>query len=457
MATRAYRFSILALVLCFVIVSTAEAARPRNARSVPRQGLNDPRYAALILDPQTGEVFHQQNADTIRHPASLTKMMTLYLLFEQMKAGKITEKTTMKASQLAASQPQTNISLRPGDTISTDLAIKALVIRSANDVAVVVAEHISGSVWNFAALATRKAKELGMTKTVFRNPHGLPNPEQVTTARDMAKIGIALKRDFPEYYDYFAARQFSYRGVTYYTHNRVMTGYAGVDGIKTGFINASGFNVVSSVERGGRRLIGVVLGGTTASWRDERMKALLSQGYQILASRGNAVSKKLYAQNLPLPRKDTQAITAVAATAPAAQVPATGAPVVVVPADRGIVQQAANDNIPADAPFKRVQHTELSFREETAKSETNELSWGIQVGAFTEKSQAQDAVVAAVRLAPTALASHKPAIIDAGTTGGKVHRARIENLSETQARSACETLITRNAPCFIYKAREQKL
>lgn len=456
MALRAYRVAVLACALLFVALTTAEAARPNYARSVSRQGVNDPRYAALVMDPQTGEVFHQKNASAIRHPASLTKMMTLYLLFEQMKAGKITKSTTMRASKLAASQPQTNISLRPGDTLSADLAIKALVVRSANDVAVVVAEHISGSVWNFAALATKRAKELGMSKTVFRNPNGLPNAEQVTTAFDMAKLGVALKRDFPEYYPYFAVRQFSRKGVTYYTHNRVMTGYAGVDGIKTGFINASGFNVVSSVERGGRRLIGVVLGGTTAGWRDERMKALLSQGYQTLASRGNRASTKLYADNLPRPRGDTQAIAAAKAKS-TAPVQASAA----VSADRGIVQAKLDAPgtaiVPENAPFKLASSSELTYREESANTETNELGWGIQVGAFTEKEQAQKAVVTAVKLAPAALAAHKPAIIDAGVSGGKVHRARIENLSESQARNACEALINRNAPCFIYKAREEKL
>lgn len=470
----AVRYAALALALCMMVVSSADAARPKNARAANKYGVNDPRYAALVIDPQTGEVFHQQNADARRYPASLTKMMTLYLLFEQMKAGKITKKTKMRASNLAASQPQTNISLRPGEMIDVDTAIKSLVVRSANDVAVVVAEHIAGSVDEFAKLATRRAQELGMKRTVFKNPHGLPNAQQVTTARDMVKLGIALKRDFSEYYGYFSTRQFSRKGVTYYTHNRVMTGYAGVDGIKTGFINASGFNVVSSVERGGRRLIGVVMGGTSSGWRDERMKALLSGGYQTLAARKNAVSKRYYAENLPLPRKDAQAIkpAVVTSTVAVASSPAAGNPVLNPAPAAPSAQQASSsqmptatqmsglnaaEKLPDNIPFQRVSMQEISSREASAKEENSEMSWGIQVGAFIEKSQAQDAVLAAVKLAPKVLADHKPAIMDSGISGGKVHRARIENLTESQARTACETLINRNAPCFIYKAAEQKL
>ncbi len=475
------RISLILLATFFLVTlaSAAEAARPRYHRAPARVGLQDPRYAALILDPVSGEIFHQHNAGAIRHPASLTKMMTLYLLFEEMKAGKINKHSTMRASRLAASQPQTNISLKHGDLIDVDTAIKSLVVRSANDVAVVVAERISGSVDKFAQLATKRARELGMKNTVFKNPHGLPDGRQITTARDMAKLGIALRRDFPQYYSYFSTRQFSRRGVTYYTHNRVMTGYAGVDGIKTGFINASGFNVVSSVQRGGRRLIGVVLGGTSARWRDGRMKELLSSGYQTLAKRGNAISKRYYAENLPLPRIDMQAIAAAKAAQAAKEAALTkqkeGAP-----KDAGAAAALASaQNVKAEpalapssaapaqpkieartsVPFQRMSaqdkmvHTNLL----TGKSDTKELSWGIQVGAFAEKSQALDAVKAAVTLVPTILSSHRPAVMDSGISGGKVHRARIENLSEAQARSACEALIIKNAPCFIYKAQQQKL
>jgi D-alanyl-D-alanine carboxypeptidase len=271
---------LVALCVMLSAVSDADAAKRRSKKRYAKPnpavtGVNDPRYAALILNPATGEVYHERNADARRYPASLTKMMTLYLLFEALENGKTTLDARMDISELAARQPQTNLSLDAGDSIPVETAIKALVVRSANDVSVVVAEALGGSVEGFAQIMTAKAKSLGMRNTVFKNPNGLPNAAQVTTARDMAKLGIALKRDFPNYYHYFSTLQFSYEGVTYYTHNRVLMRYAGADGIKTGYINSSGFNLVTSVERGGRPLVGVVLGGGSGGWRDTRMIQLL--------------------------------------------------------------------------------------------------------------------------------------------------------------------------------------
>lgn len=247
---------------------------------------SNPRYASLVMDETTGQILHQENGYAQRFPASLTKMMTLYLLFESMKQGKVSLNTQFTVSKYAASQPQTNISLRPGAKIRVEDCIKALVIRSANDVAVVVAENLGKSEWNFARLMTAKASALGMKNTIFRNPHGLPDPRQHTTAYDMVILGKALKRDFPQYYPYFNTRSFTYNGVTYATHNRVMTRYQGTDGIKTGYIRASGFNVVTSVNRHGHKLIAVVMGGITAQSRDDHMIALLNRTYAQLDTKG---------------------------------------------------------------------------------------------------------------------------------------------------------------------------
>jgi D-alanyl-D-alanine carboxypeptidase len=480
-------YAFCALALSFLLVMpfvSADAWAGRPGRVQP-YGVNDPRYAALVMDPQTGEVFHARNADAMRRPASLTKMMTLYLLFEELKAKRITMGTRMRVSPYAARQPQTNISLRPGEMIPVETAIKALVVRSANDVAVVVAEHIGKSEAQFAQLATRRAKELGMQGTIFKNPHGLPNPQQVTTARDMAKLGIALRRDFPDYYRYFAVRQFSWKGVTYYTHNRVMTRYSGTDGIKTGFINASGFNVVSSVQRGGRRLIGVVLGGSSGVWRDDQMIALLGNGYQTLAARGNRPSSRIFASNLPKPRADTVALAAANAK-PVAPKPPTHStlippeqttiaeanlapetaiasapvapPVVAKPAPAIISTKPA---LPATVPFGRASAplaatAPLPIVNQPDKA-SMENSWGIQVGAFADKNQAERAVAQAYQLAESSLQGYKAAVIGAGATGTTIHRARIENLSEIQAKKACQVLISNNAPCFIYRAPGQRM
>lgn len=304
---RACTCVLLAVAIAVSSASDADAARKRVVKKTKRApvasaGVNDPRYADIILNPVTGEVYHSDDPDGRRYPASLTKMMTLYLLFEALAQEKTSLGAHLDVSDYAASMPQTNLHLQGGDTIPVEIAIKALVVRSANDVAVVVGEALGGDVDRFAQMMTNKARQLGMSNTIFKNPNGLPNNGQVTTARDMAKLGIALKRDFPQYYDYFETRQFSWQGVTYYTHNRVMLRYAGVDGIKTGFIGLSGFNVVTSVTRGGRPLVGVVMGGGSGAWRDNRMIQLLDESYKIIAERG-AVRGKMYSQNLPL-KKD---------------------------------------------------------------------------------------------------------------------------------------------------------
>lgn len=240
------------------------------------------RYAALVVDASTGRVLYEKNAASVRYPASLTKMMTLYLTFDALKKNKISLDTMLPVSAKAAAQPQTNISLEKGDRLPVRSAIESLVVRSANDSAMVLAEALGKTEWNFALMMTKKARELGMKNTVFRNPSGLPDNKQHTTAYDMARLGIALKRDFPEYYHFFRKKSFAYQGVTYEGHNRVMGRYAGVDGIKTGYIRASGFNLVTSAKRGGNNLVAVVMGGSSATARDNDMISLLDRTFARL-------------------------------------------------------------------------------------------------------------------------------------------------------------------------------
>ncbi len=430
---------IFALLLFFVVTLplTADAARGNAART----GERDPRYAALIMNPQTGEIYHSRSADTRRYPASLTKMMTLYLLFEDLAARKVTLNSKLNVSSYAATMPQTNISLTPKDRIPVETAIKALVVRSANDVAVVVAENLNGSVDAFAKRSTDKARALGMNGTVFKNPHGLPNSGQYTTARDMAKLGIALKRDFPQYWDYFTTRQFSWKGKTYYTHNRVMLRYSGTEGIKTGYINASGFNLVSYTNRGGRPLVGVVLGGTSSSWRDNQMIALLDKGYKVIASRGQKTGR-IYAANLPTPR-------AGGASAPKASSPAPEVTMARVAADRGVAKAATTSTLDA----QMVGRAQGGLSSEAA----SDAVWGIQVGAFSSQALAERAVRQAYSQAAGTLQGSRMTVIGAGGPGTTIHRARLENLSEHQAKKACEMLIAQNSPCFIFKTDAQNL
>src|ERR1700745_2575744 len=213
--------------------------------------------------------------DGIRHPASLTKIMTLYLLFERLDAGKVKLDTEMSVSERASEQDPTKLGLRPGQTLKVEDAIKGLVTRSANDAAVVIAEAIGGDEDDFAALMTRKAHALGMTKTTYRNASGLPNDEQVTTARDQSILGRAIQEHFPVYYRYFQTRTFSFHGQSIGNHNHLLGTVDGVDGIKTGYTEASGYNLVTSVHRNGRYLVAVVLGGATGGSRDERMRQLI--------------------------------------------------------------------------------------------------------------------------------------------------------------------------------------
>lgn len=520
--------------LTLVAPDAALAARHKHGRKHGRggvstaAGVSDPRYADIIMDPVTGEVFHSVDPDGKRYPASLTKMMTLYLLFEALANHKTDMDARLDISEKATTMPQTNLALSAGDSIPVDVAIKALIVRSANDVAWVVGEALGGDIDHFADMMTAKARQLGMRNTVFQNPNGLPNTAQHSTARDMAKLGIALKRDFPQYYPLFQTRQFSWNGVSYYTHNRVMLRYTGTDGIKTGFIGASGFNLVTSVVRGGRPLVGVVMGGSTGAWRDNRMIQLLDQTYGTIAARGGKRGK-IYAANLPLNRSGkpaglggvvvvpapagvTDAVTpdagaeegaptadeAAPASAPAAAagafapvvaeqskavkpVPAptsAAAPVVaavlqkpspapapaaaaptsaVVPAG-GMVHPTPNGPVvivpkPAaesTAPkvVKLPSPTTLAFGAKTPPQ--GDLVWGIQVGAFSSRELAEQASQKAAQAAPVPLKDAKPAVIGPATAGASVYRARLENLSQLQARKACEALISSNSPCFIY-------
>ncbi len=248
-------------------------------------------FSALVVDASNGHILYEKNGGGIRYPASLTKMMTLYLTFDALKKGKLKMSDTLAVSEKAASQPQTNISLNAGDRLPVKTAIESLIVRSANDSSVVLAETLGGSTWNFALLMTQKARSLGMKDTVFRNPNGLPDDQQVTTAYDMARLGIALRRDFPEYFPMFKLRSFSYDGVTYPGHNRVMARYAGADGIKTGYIRASGFNLVTSVKKGGHNLVAVIMGGSSATARDNAMINMLDRTFAHLGNKQKTISK----------------------------------------------------------------------------------------------------------------------------------------------------------------------
>ncbi|WP_425358795.1 D-alanyl-D-alanine carboxypeptidase family protein [Aquibium carbonis] len=244
-----------------------------TAQPVPTSASN--KYAAIVVDANTGRVLYADQADSRRYPASLTKMMTVYMLFEAMQQGRIGASTDIPISAYAASRPPTKLHLKPGETIDVDTAIRALVTRSANDVATAVAEHLGGSEENFAAMMTTKARQLGMGSTVFRNASGLPDPGQVSTARDMATLSLALRRHFPAQYGYFGRTSFAFRGRSVRGHNKVLETVRGADGLKTGYTRASGFNLATSARRDGRSIVAVVMGGDSAAQRDAMMAQLI--------------------------------------------------------------------------------------------------------------------------------------------------------------------------------------
>src|ERR1700761_4785125 len=248
--------------------------------------------AALIVDGATGKVLYARNETALRHPASLTKMMTLYLLFDALRSRRISMETPMPVSAHAAEQKPTKLSLRPGQTIDVDTAIRAIVIRSANDVAVVIAEALGGTESHFAEMMTARARQLGMRETNYHNASGLPDPLQISTATDLAMLGRHLAYDYPQYFPYFGLAGFNYKGVWYPTHDNLIGRYDGADGIKTGYTGASGFNLVSSVTRGTTHVIGVVMGGRTAVRRDLEMVRLLDQTFSQIGANPALVASR---------------------------------------------------------------------------------------------------------------------------------------------------------------------
>ena len=238
---------------------------------------SNPKFAAIVIDANTGKTLYSQDADAPRYPASLTKMMTLYLVFEALSSGKIDKSTLVPITQRAASMAPTKLGARPGTSITIETAILGLVTKSANDAACATGEFLGGSEDRFAQMMTAKARQLGMRNTTFRNASGLPNPGQVTTAHDMAILGMALREHFPKYYGYFSTRSFQYGRSRLANHNKLLGRVAGVDGIKTGYTAKSGYNLVSSVSMDGKKLITVVLGGTSSGSRDAQVTQLIGK------------------------------------------------------------------------------------------------------------------------------------------------------------------------------------
>jgi D-alanyl-D-alanine carboxypeptidase len=356
------------------------------------------RYAAVVMDAASGEETLAINADEPRYPASLTKMMTLYLAFDALERGQLSMNTRIRVSRHAAGQEPSKLGLRAGSSITVRDAVLALITKSANDAAAALGERLGGSEVQFGRLMTRKARQLGMRDTSFRNASGLPDANQVTTARDIAILSRALYRDFPQRYAYFRIRQFTWNGQLIQGHNRVLDEYDGADGLKTGFIRASGFNLAASAERNGRRMIAVVFGGASSRERDDHVMALLDRGFATRPGRGTDMMVASAAPRL------IGTANAAAVAAPALR-PARAATRPVVKA-------------PPPKPGK----------------------WAVQVGAFSERQDATRAAAAAARRLGAVRVER------VRVKGSWFYRAQVTGLSATSARQICDA---RRGPCMV--------
>ena len=417
------------------------AAKPATPKYVP------PKYASIVIDADTGAVLHSVDADEQTYPASLTKMMTLYLTFEALSKHRLQLEHRLPISEHAASMAPSKLSLKPGSSIRVEDAVLGVVTKSANDAAVVLAEGLAGSEESFAQMMTQRARALGMSRTYFQNASGLPNTSQVTTARDMALLGRALIYDFPQYYPYFSTRSFVFAGHVQANHNHLLETYDGADGIKTGFIRASGFNLVASARRNGHRLIGVVFGGQSQPWRDHQMARLLDQGFNrssddtVVANVRDPVLSDTVAPKSPtklvrLTLDDVIAKntldddgTPPPAAAPVAKAKpnVTHASLAVAPAKKGAKAAPADDTAPAAASASG--------------------AWLVQVGAFRAQAQATAASKAAIRTAN--LNQGQVSISPLVNGHGKLYRARVAGLAEDQAREACRTLTREHMVCVV--------
>jgi D-alanyl-D-alanine carboxypeptidase len=459
-SSASFLFNIVLGLSAFIMVS----ASPAFAR---------PEFAAITVDARTGQILFQDHEDSLRHPASLTKMMTLYVLFQDLKAGRISLSSQLHVSARAASMAPSKLHLTPGSTISVEEAIKAIVTKSANDVAATIAENLGGSESNYAARMTRVAHSIGMSHSTFVNASGLPNDAQYTTARDMATLGLRLMRDFPQYYPYFRVTAFSFHGRMIKTHNKLVQHYAGTDGIKTGYIANAGFNLVTSTKRGDKRLVGVVLGARSPATRERFMVAMFERNFSH--AKDGATVAALAGSSVgiidPLKSHPKTDVAMADPSVPAkADVADSELAQAAADAAQGEVDQSASEDDLADgsptastSSPKVLQATldteagkpkKLPFAVISTSDQPPTLSaamantWNIQIGAFPDKAQA-DAKITMLRGKASAVLTGKPGFTMAiAKDGQKVFRARFAGFDATEAKKACSRLKRMGTSCL---------
>ena len=497
MLPTALRHLMLSLALLVAVVAgSAETA------------LAKVKFSALAVDARTGDILFASDPDGLRHPASLTKVMTLYILFQELKAGRLTMDSRITMSRYAAGRPPTKLGVGAGQTVSVEDAIKALVTLSANDVAVAIGENIAGSESAFAQRMTTTARSLGMSRTTFRNASGLPDPKQVTTARDMATLSLRVQRDFPQYYPYFRTSSFQFGRRTIRTHNRLLGRFEGTDGIKTGYIRASGFNLTTSARRGDKRIIGVVMGGRSGRARDNYMIAMLGKAFpkckggSTLANAIEGTVPRASVAEVKVAAAEETDVEAVSkrskkrrASGAADQAPesegddagydneqlaeqaedaASSPPGTtfasvsendslapdqadlakvsgeVADPDNQPKQQIASvapveASLPADLPFKVKKPGDTKGGEVVVASVQS--SWNIQLGAYPTKKAAQDALYKARKINPKLLSSKQAYTVEVKKGDDTIFRARMSGFTAKSAKSACRNLSRKGVDC----------
>lgn len=405
---RCFVLAVLCLSLAHPSAAFAAAKRKKVAKPQPD------RYASIVIDAVSGEVLSERNADRRLYPASLTKMMTLYLTFEAIQNGTLRKSTRLSVSARAAGMEPSKLGLERGSTLRVEDAILGLVTKSANDAAVVLAEGIAGSEPRFAQRMTAKARALGMRNTRFMNASGLFHPEQVSSARDMAILSRSLMRDFPYEYRYFSTRSFTFAGHTYHNHNKLMQTYAGMDGLKTGYVHQSGFNLAASAVRGGRRLIGVVFGGRTTASRNKHMAELLDRGFASLSA------PRLAAKG---PRFDAMGL-----------------------ALRGEAESGEGDATEPGLDAIRPAAPPASLRPPAARAVAAPAyesggKYVVQIGSFSSKASGLKALKdARARISKGLPAASDAIVVPLVTSRGTIYRARLTGLSRAEAENACRVL-----------------
>jgi D-alanyl-D-alanine carboxypeptidase (penicillin-binding protein 5/6) len=433
-------------VLSFFLVSCVAIAAGRTEAQAG--------YAHFIYDVSEGKILASENGDVLNHPASLTKMMTLYLTFEALKSGRMTWEEQIVMTPNAASKIPFKLGLKPGQTLSVREAVLATGIRSANDTAAALGDRLGGSEERFATMMTAKARALGMSKTVFRNASGLPDPAQITTARDMAILALSLIRDYPSEYQLFSLRSFDFRGRTIRGHNNLMYRYPGMDGIKTGFVNASGYNLASAVVVNGKRYIGVVMGGKSARKRDDQMSALLDQYTNPMRGAAGALVATAEPQKGPAVQPGTQAGGQVLSYAeqPRRQIaPGMASSQRTVAANAGgRTQSRTGIEPPVPLPSARVGDASSAASQVDAAS--NAAGWSIQVAASGSRRAATAMLERALPVLSGGFGPAAPSVEGYKDGAREYFRARFVGFASREvAASACASLQAKSMTCFVVR------